>query len=341
MRNEENPQPNLVSVVIPTFNDERYLEECIRSVMQQTLGNVQIVVVDDCSTDGTQAIVANIGAPNLHSVRHEINRGQAAARNTGLEIAQGQYVAFLDADDTMHPENLSRKVEALEQHPDVALVHSAVESMDEHGNVLGPRRSNVKRADVRVEQLFPALLHGNLIVHSSVLVRRNAVDDVGAWDPELRYADDWDLWIRLSRRYKFAYIDEQLVRKRVRLESVEWSGYVTNRDLEEAEKVLRKAFRLFPLEEEGFSFERLYGEHHYRKLNNKAELLPVRSFARMYFECVRRYPRGALGPPGIKAGIKLVASALLPQRFMLWFRVQRHTRRVAGVRLRPTRRTAL
>ncbi len=318
----------LVSVIVPTFNYAQYVGDCIRSVMQQTFTDVEIIVVDDGSTDDTEAVIAALNAPRLRYVRHEKNRGQAAARNTGMEIARGEYVSFLDADDSMRRDNLSKKVEILERYPNVALVHSAVESVDEHGNPVLRRTSTRKNGDVRVERLFPNILYGNSIVHSSVLARRKAIDEVGGWDPELRYADDWDLWLRLSRRYEFAYIGEQLVRKRVHQGSIEWRGYLTHQDLQEAEEVLRKAFATLPLEDEGFDFRKLYWEHYYRKLNNKAELLPFLAFARLYARGVRNDPRGALRPPGIKAAVKLVASGLLPRRFIQRLRFQRAARQV-------------
>lgn len=320
----------LVSVITPAFNDAEYIEECVRSVVEQTLGNVEIIVVDDASTDDTPAVVTAIDAPGLRYFRHERNQGPAAARNTGLQDARGRYVAFLDADDAMNRDNLARKVEVLERHPRVAMVHSACGPVDGHGHPLRAPAPGTTSGAVWIKRLFPAILYGNPIITSSVLARKDAVDRVGRFDPRIHYAEDWDLWIRLARRFEFAYLHDALVRKRTDPDSMEWRSYVTHHDLYETEKILRKAFRELRLAEEGFDFRSLYWENYYRKLNNKAEFVPTRACARLYLRGVRHYPRGAVRPPGVKVAIKLVASALLPGRVIRRMRFQRHATRVAG-----------
>jgi glycosyltransferase involved in cell wall biosynthesis len=199
----------LVSVLIPTFNYAHYIQECIESVRQQELENVEIIVVDDCSTDDTEAVVAALRAEDLRYVRHERNRGPAGARNTGLRLARGRYVALLDADDAMNPDNLSRKVEVLDRHPDVVLVHSAAVPIDEKGRALTPSRpTRATRTDnVRLEHPFPRILYENPVMASAAVVRKDALDRIGGFDPGLHRAEDWDLWVRLSRPFLFAYID--------------------------------------------------------------------------------------------------------------------------------------
>jgi len=322
----------LVTVLIPTFNYAHYLPDSVASVAEQTFRDFEVVVVDDGSVDDTAAVVAGLRCPNLRYVRHEQNRGLPAARNSGLAIARGRYVALLDADDAMKPSNLARKVEVLERHRDVALVHGPVEPMDEQGRPLGRTRAN-GNGEVRIENLFPRILHGNTIACSSVLARKDAIDEVGAFDPRLRYAEDWDLWVRLSHGFEFAYLPEPLVRYRIHVASMQWGAWKGGSDLAAGERTLRKAFAELELERKGFSFERLYWELYFRRIGNQAENLPFRSFARLFFSGALRSPRHALGPPGLKAGLKLLARVVIPRRILLRWRLRRYVRRLTGDRL--------
>ena len=327
----------LVTVLIPTFNYAHYLPESVASVAQQTFRDFEVVVVDDGSVDDTAAVVAGLECPNLRYVRHEQNRGLPAARNTGLAIARGRYVALLDADDVMKPSNLARKVEVLERHRDVALVHGPVEPMDDRGRPLGRTRAN-GHEEIRIENLFPKILHGNLIACSSVLARKEAIDELGGFDPRLRYAEDWDLWVRLSHRFKFAYLPEPLVRYRIHVASMQWGAWKGGDDLAAGERTLKKVFAELELEREGFSFERLYWELYFRRVGNQAENLPFRSFARLFFSGALRSPRLALGSLGLKAGLKLLARALIPRSVLLRWRLRRYVRRLTGDRREITER---
>jgi glycosyltransferase involved in cell wall biosynthesis len=319
----------VVTVLIPTFNYAHYVRHSVESVARQSFGGFEIIVIDDGSSDQTQDVIASIECANLRYVRHEANRGLAAARNTGLALARGRYVALLDADDEMKRDNLARKVQVLEELGDVALVHGAVEPMDGAGRPLAyTKRKN--NGEIRVQKLFPEVLHGDPINGSSVIAKKEAIEDVGGFDASLEYGENWDLWIRLSRRFRFAYLPEPLVRYRIHPTSMQWRAWGEGRDLAATERILRKAFSEFNLERDGLDFERLYWEHYYRRLGNQAESLPFASFARLFLNGAVKSPREALRSPGIKAGIKLVARGVLPQRMLLRWRFQRHVRKAAG-----------
>ena len=334
----------LVTVLIPTFNYAHYLPESVDSVAQQTFRDFEIIVVDDGSVDETAAVVAGLRCPNLRYVRHEQNLGPPAARNSGLAIARGRFVALLDADDAMKPSNLARKVEVLERHQDVALVHGPVEPMDERSRPLGRTRAD-DDGEAQIENLFPEILHGNLIACSSVLARKEAIDEVGGFDPRLRYAEDWDLWVRLAHRFRFAYLPAPLVRYRIHVASMQWAAWKGGDDLAAGERTLKKVFAELELEREGFSFDRLYWQLYFRRLGNQAEGLPFGLFARLFFAGALTSPRDALRRPGIKAGLKLLARGVLPRSVLLRWRLRRYVRRITGERheiterLRTSRRT--
>jgi glycosyltransferase involved in cell wall biosynthesis len=320
---------DLVTVVIPTFNHGPYLGECIDSVLRQTHRKVEIVVVDDASTDDTERVVAARRSPRLRYVRRERRGGVARAVNAGLELARGDFITSLGADDAMKPENLERKLAVFECHPEVGVVHSDAEPVDESGQPLAPS-GRPRSSQVRVEDALPRLLRDNPIVASSAVVRRSAIECVGTVDAELRYAEDWDWWIRLAARVRFAYIPERLIVQRIGTTSMQWSAFESGADLEATEHILRKAWTQLGLAERGFSFEDLYSEQYYRKLGNKAEVLPLAHFARLYFHGLRRHPRGAFGGAGAKAAAKLAMRVLLPGRLLRRWRLRRHAARIGG-----------
>ena len=323
----------VVSVLVPTFNYAHYIEECIRSVREQALEQVEIIVVDDCSTDTTEAVVAALRGPDLRYVRHETNSGPAVARNTGLALARGRYIALLDADDVMHRDNLSRKVEILDRHPDVALVHSAAVPIDESGRALvaSPVRGT-RAGGVQLQNAFPRILYTNPVIASAAVVRKDAIDRVGGFDASLRRAEDWDLWVRLARSFLFAYLDEQLVRVRIHTRGNQWDSFATGHDFQAAAATLRKVFEEFRLEDEGFSLTRIYWDLYYDKLGNKFGVLPPLSFAKLYVDGLRHDPAAALRVPGIKAGIKLAACMVLPRSVIQSWRLRRQARQIAGGR---------
>ena len=175
--------PALVSVVIPVFNGARFLAEAIDSVLAQTYPNVEIVVVDDGSTDRTPEIIASY--QEVRGLRQE-RAGQAAARNHGVAAATGEYVAFLDADDLMVPERLERQVAYLSLRPQCACVLGRQRIAVEPG-VEPPEW--VGRAGVGVDGGA-----SELVQPMSALVRREALDRIGPFDSSFRYAEDVD-WL--------------------------------------------------------------------------------------------------------------------------------------------------
>ena len=182
-----------VSVIIPTYNRARYIAEAIHSVLDQSFHDLETVVVDDGSIDSTRDVVAHIRDPRLKYVYHQ-NQGSSAARNTGIQISQGDYIAFLDSDDIYLPGRFDAQVEMLDRCPQTSLVASGHQLVDQAGNLLG---------QVRPWLNTPALTVSTLLficpfLTCSVLVRRSFVELVGGFDLNLPFQEDWDLWLRMA-----------------------------------------------------------------------------------------------------------------------------------------------
>jgi glycosyltransferase involved in cell wall biosynthesis len=197
----------LISVVIPTYNYRKYVVEAVESVLAQTYQPLEVIVADDGSTDGTGGELARYG--DRIRYLHQENRGVPAARKPGIRAATGEYVAFLDSDDLWAPTKIERQVAVMEKNPEVGAVFCETQSLNlASGETFhGPCRADV-RGDIRRK-----LLHKNCVTGSAsaVLVRRECIDKVGLFDEALRSAEDWDLWIRISREYHFDYVSEPLV----------------------------------------------------------------------------------------------------------------------------------
>lgn len=183
----------LVSVIIPTFNRSAYLEQAIDSVLDQTFQDFEVVVVDDGSTDDTARVVSQIADPRIRYVSQE-NAGRSAARNRGLALSSGEFIAFLDDDDLYLRNKLRQQVAFLNDHPPVDLVASDSQVIDENGQVQDVWRRWERQPDLTLESCVITCP----LSTCSVLVRRAAVESLDHWfDTEMDLAEDTDLFLRL------------------------------------------------------------------------------------------------------------------------------------------------
>lgn len=184
---------NCVSVIIPAFNASKSILRTLNSVFNQTYTNYEIVVVDDGSTDDTRSVIQ----PYLSKIRYiyQQNQERSAARNTGIEAAEGEYIAFLDADDTWMPNKLEKQIVAFENNPELGMVYCQAYLVAENGQLLG--LTGICPSDS--EEAYQRLLLGNFIPSPTPLLRRSVVKEIGGFDSELRHAEDWDYWLRAAR----------------------------------------------------------------------------------------------------------------------------------------------
>ncbi len=200
----------LVSVVIATFNTQKYVGRAIRSVLQQTYGNIELIVVDDGSTDNTRELVKEFEQDDRFKYVYQENRGQAEARNHGVRLARGEFVAFNDADDFWYPQKLEKQMPLFGNSNDVGLVYSGRNYMDKHGEPL-PKPKSVQYRGARLSSL---LFESNFVPCNTCVVRRGAFERIGGFNKNAQPSEDWDLWLRLSVDYAFDYVSEPLVAKR-------------------------------------------------------------------------------------------------------------------------------
>jgi glycosyltransferase involved in cell wall biosynthesis len=197
----------MVSVIIPTCNRRALLPAAIRSVLNQTFGDFELVVVDDASDESIEEVVKAFEDKRVRLIRHVSRRGGAAARNTGIHNSHGDYIAFLDDDDEWYPAKLARQMEVmLKSRPEVGAVYAGYFVVDRTTGKVCLQRVPTQRGD-----LCSTLLKSNPIgTTSSILVKRTCLEKVGNFDEALPSFQDRDLWIRISREFHFDYVQEPL-----------------------------------------------------------------------------------------------------------------------------------
>jgi glycosyltransferase involved in cell wall biosynthesis len=197
-----------VSVVIATRNYGHYLAGAIHSVLEQTVSDLEVIVVDDGSTDDTPAVVRTfLSDPRVRYLRTD-GLGQPRAKNLGVMQARGPLVAFLDGDDEWLPAKLERQL-PLFADPTVGVVYSRRTLMDSAGHELPVPPATLARGHI-----YDTLLVQNPVCFSSAVVRRSVFEAVGLFDPTLPLAIDYDLWLRVAPHFAFDFVDQPLVRYR-------------------------------------------------------------------------------------------------------------------------------
>lgn len=206
-----------VDVVIPVYNGALFIEKALRSVLEQDHPPARIIVVDDGSTDATAEIVRSVRGMVPIRYFHKENGGLSSARNAGIRLCQSRFVAFLDADDEWYPDKLSRQLALFRESsfPHLAAVYCRYDIIDEasalvdDAHIVEPDPEN--RGDI-----FRRILAANLVTGSGsgILVLREALETVGLFDEKLSACEDWDMWLRLAKRYQFDYVPGKLVKIR-------------------------------------------------------------------------------------------------------------------------------
>jgi glycosyltransferase involved in cell wall biosynthesis len=199
-----------VDVIIPTYNGLPYLKEAVKSVLSQTHHELLLHIVDDGSTDQTDRYVKTLTDKRIRYHRKP-NGGLSSARNYGIGQATADYVAFLDADDVWRPLKLEKQLALMQDHPMTGLVYGYQEKIDSQGKVRGVVR------DGKRGQLFDWLLTGNFITGSGsmVLIRRKVFDDVGLFREDFKIGEDWEMWLRIARKYEIDFVPDYLAAIRV------------------------------------------------------------------------------------------------------------------------------
>lgn len=227
-----------VSVVIATYEAGRYLGAAIESVLAQTCPVHEIHVVDDGSTDNTQEVMSQfVGDRRVHFHR-QANRGQANAKNVGIRASSGDFIAFLDADDLWTPDKIAVQLPSFDTNPQVGVIYTNFAYIDEQGAFL-----ETPKRDYYSGWISGRLLVDNFVNGMSSIVRRECFESEGLFDESLPMGIDYDLWLRLSARYQFLFID------RITYFYRKWPGQMSRRREERMDcaiRIMKKFIAMHP-----------------------------------------------------------------------------------------------
>lgn len=225
-----------VSVIIPAYNQALYLGAAIESVFAQTYPNLEIIVVDDGSTDGTAEVARKYGEKIRY--HYQSNHGLAGARNSGIRLAQGELIGLLDADDAWQPEFLETMVTLSQENPQAAVFYCQAICIDEVGRNLG---QIVGGQGDEIADLRSVILRANFLIPSTIVIRRSVFSSAGLFDEQFQWVgcEDLDLWLRLTPEHKFISSPAVLVRYRVHEKSLSASPEKMQRAMQE---VIEKHF---------------------------------------------------------------------------------------------------
>ncbi|PSB10599.1 glycosyl transferase family A [Pleurocapsa sp. CCALA 161] len=231
-----------ISVVIPTYNSETTIQETIESVQKQTFSDFEIIVIDDGSQDGTIELVKSLVKlePRLKIFCYE-NAGVAVARNRGIELAQGEFISLLDADDLWTPDKLELQLKALKDHPQAGVAYSWTNPIDEQGKILFLGTRPIWEGNV-----YGKLLQTNFLSNgSNILVRREAIESICGFPTDFPVASDWDFYLKLAFKCSFVVVPQYQILYRQRSNSMSSNIEVL---MQENCAVLEKAYYIAPAE---------------------------------------------------------------------------------------------
>ncbi len=228
----------LISVIIPVYNGEKTIRETIESVLNQTFREFELLVINDGSQDRTLEIVESIQDSRLKVFSYP-NAGQSTSRNRGIELATGEYISFIDADDLWTPDKLEAQVKVLQENPQAAVAYSWTNWIDESSQLVGKGSHITEKGKV-----FAKLLLNDFVANgSNSLIRRQVLTEVGGFDASVTPAEDWDMWLRIAAHYEFVAVPSSQVLYRITPNSASfnvWKMEVSSL------KVIEKAFAQAP-----------------------------------------------------------------------------------------------
>ncbi len=228
----------LISVVTPIYNGEKTIKETIKSILNQTFSDLELIVINDGSQDSTLKVISTIQDPRLKVLSY-LNSGVSASRNRGLAQATGEFISFIDADDLWTTNKLETQLRVLQENPQAAVAYSWTDWIDESGQILGKGSYITQEGNVFAQML----LNDFVASGSNCLIRRQALIEVGGFDESLAHGEDWDLWLRLAARYEFIAIPSPQILYRI-------SSSSASSDVWKMEagslKIIEKAYAIAP-----------------------------------------------------------------------------------------------
>jgi glycosyltransferase involved in cell wall biosynthesis len=210
-----------VTVLMSVYNGERYLKESIDSILQQTFTDFEFLIINDGSTDATQDIIVSYHDPRIRVIVNESNIGLTRSLNKGLSLAQGEYIARQDVDDISFPARLEKQVAFLQQHDEVGMVGTDFLVIDKRGQTIVTIQPPSDHADIKVR-----LWDENVFCHGSVMFKKTCLLQVGRYREPFKYAQDYDLWLRIAEYFDIANLPEPLYYWRLNVSAVSIAHHI-------------------------------------------------------------------------------------------------------------------
>lgn len=229
----------LVSVVIPVYNRRDALRKTIRSVINQTYKNIEIIIIDDCSIEDIEGIIGEINDDRIFYYKNKENKGSNYSRNKGISMSNGNYIAFQDSSDIWKNNKLEKQMEEFIKDNDIDVVYCETQYEDKHGiSIITPSKIfNDKERNVEINK---TLMFTNIIDTTGLVIKKNCLLEVGGFDEKIPRLQEWELCIRLSNKYKFKCVNEVLSESKYRNDSISanWnklvcaSGMIINKHID-------------------------------------------------------------------------------------------------------------
>jgi glycosyltransferase involved in cell wall biosynthesis len=278
-----------VSVIIPSYNHEKFIKECIQSVLDQTFQDLEIIITDDDSIDHTVDVIESFDDPRIKLFKFHKNQGVSIAANNCIRHASGKYIAWLSSDDVWYSRKLAVQVKYLDEHPKVAVVFGKVDWIDEYGNPIRNRQfpyMNIYEVEnrSRFEWLRHFFLKGNCLSLPCSLVRTECFAELGMFNSTYANIQDFDLWIRICHKADIHILDQKLIKNR-------WISDETNASGDNIRTRLR------------VPFEYKQSLNHYLQISDPDEFLLIFPFASKYGEVTSDTIPYLLGRIAIEDGL--------------------------------------
>jgi len=295
-----------VSVIIPAYNAAKTILDTIISVQQQSLSDFELIIINDGSTDETLDLISSIEDCRIKIFSYE-NRGVSTARNRGISQATGDFITFLDADDLWTPDKLELQFKTLQKHPEAGVVYSWTLVVQENSQRLCPGVSASFEGNV-----YQYLLVDNFIASgSNLMLRRQVVELIGRFDPDLKYGEDWEYWLRVALHFSFVAVPKPQVLYRQSLTTA-------SSNIKQMEDgmilVHERAFQIAPrelkfLKRQSLSFIYRYSVKLY--LARGSEIRDFNCACNKFSKAIRLYPKSLLGKETQKLLFKIFLMKLL------------------------------
>ncbi|MFA5770905.1 MAG: glycosyltransferase family A protein [Patescibacteria group bacterium] len=206
---ENNPK---ISVLMPAYNAEKYISEAIESILNQTFKDFEFIIIDDCSTDKTWEAIEDYAKKDsrIIALRNEVNLKMSRALNRGLALANGKYIARMDADDWSYPNRLHKQFIFMENNPKIGISGGSMNICDENLNIKSIRKYNLTDREIR-KNIFKY----SPFCHPLIIIKKEVFDKVGKYDTNFNPAEDYELYFRIGEFYKFGNLDDILLKYRL------------------------------------------------------------------------------------------------------------------------------